>query len=56
MIGKLVLLLSINGGIALGWKVGSYGGLMASYLAAVAGATAGLVVGRRWQNWLEGEE
>ena len=56
MIGKLVLLLSINGGIALGWKLGAAGGVMGSYLAAVAGAALGLVAGRRWQNWLNGDD
>jgi outer membrane lipoprotein SlyB len=56
MIGKIVLLLSINGGIALGWKLGAKGGIMGSYLAAVSGAALGLVVGRRWQKWLEGDE
>ncbi len=56
MIGKLVLLLSINGGIALGWKLGAGGGLMGSYLTAVCGAVLGLAIGRRWQNWLDGDE
>ena len=56
MIGKIVLLLSINGGLALGWKLGSAGGLMGSYLAAVVGAAIGLVMGRRWQRWLGGED
>lgn len=56
MTSSLVLLLSIGGGIALGWKLGAGGGLMGSYMAAVVGATLGLFVGRRWQKWLDGDE
>jgi outer membrane lipoprotein SlyB len=56
MIGKLILLLSVNLGAALGWKLGSPGGIMGSYLAAVVGAACGLYLGRRWQKWLNGDE
>jgi len=56
MASKLVLSICITLGLSLGWRFGSPGGLMGSYLAAVAGASAGLYVGRRLQRWREGED
>jgi outer membrane lipoprotein SlyB len=56
MTRKLVLLICITAGSSLGWRLGSPGGLMGSYLAAVAGASAGLYMGRRLQRWMEGED
>jgi hypothetical protein len=52
MIGKLDLLLSINGEISLGWKLRAGDSIIGSYLAAIFGAVLLLILGRRWQNYL----
>lgn len=56
MTGKLILVLATGLGAHIGWRLGNQAGIMTAYLASVAGGTLGLVVGRRWQKWLEGDD
>ncbi len=55
MLKPFVLLLAISLGATGGWQAGAAGGLMGSYLAAVAGASLGLFVGRRIQRNMDGD-
>lgn len=52
VIRPLVLLVAVSVGGWFGWQVGQPGGIMGSYLAAVAGASIGLYIGRRIQQAL----
>ncbi len=55
MLKPVILMLSISAGAAVGWKCGSAGGLMGSYLASVLGATIGLLSGRKIQRFMAGD-
>jgi hypothetical protein len=54
-IAAMVLMICVALGGSIGWQCGSFGGLIGSYLAAVVGASIGLFVGRRLQQWLDGD-
>jgi len=56
MISRIVFLLSITMGSALGWLLGARGSIMVSYLGAIVGTTLGIIIGRRWQRWLDGDD
>jgi len=51
----IVLIVCIALGSWGGWSLGTPGGVMGSYLAAVVGASAGLFVGRRLQRYMDGD-
>ena len=53
VIKPLVLMIAVSLGSWLGWVVGRPLGLMVAYFIAVAGASAGLYVGRRIQDQLD---
>jgi hypothetical protein len=53
VIKPLVVMIAIFLGAWLGWVVGRPWGIMTAYLVAVAGASAGLYLGRRIQYHLD---
>lgn len=55
MLRPLILFVTVSSGGALGWWLGTPGGLMGSYLAGVVGSSIGLFIGRRIQRNLEGD-
>ncbi|MEA3545565.1 MAG: hypothetical protein U9R69_10165 [Thermodesulfobacteriota bacterium] len=52
---SIVLLVAISIGGAIGWRCGSLGGIMGSYLTSILGASTGLYVRRKIQRALDGD-
>ena len=48
-------MVAVSTGGAIGWRCGSFGGIMGSYLASILGASVGLFLGRKIQRNLDGD-
>ncbi len=53
IIKPLVLMIAVMLGAWLGWLLGRSWGIMTAYFIAVAGASAGLYIGRRIQHQMD---